>query len=102
MGSRRYAVLTTLEWSDRKPDGTSTETRVEAGELRSDIPAASVRPLLQSKAIEPYAATKHKPGWWEKRQREAADRAAAGRVAGAEPVDKAINVSDSATSRETR
>jgi hypothetical protein len=105
---KRYAVLTTLEWSDRKKDGTSVETRVEAGEVRSDIPSASVSALLATKAIEPYVRTKHRAGWWEKRQQAETDKraVAAGGVPSAEIVDegdnRTIKVADHGTSRETR
>lgn len=72
----KYAVLATLEWSQREEDGSLTTTRVEAGAVREDIPAESIDDLVASKAIEPYDRKEHaKDGWFKARYDAELDKA---------------------------
>lgn len=83
----KYAVLTTLEWTDRKKDGTLEVTKVAAGEVTDAIPTESLQALLDGKSIEPYDAKAHKGDWYQRRYNEELDAASvkAGGVARNEP-----------------
>lgn len=103
---KKYAVLATLEWSDRADDGTLTTTRVEAGDVREDLPTDSIQPLLEGKAIEPFDRAEHKPGWYQRRHVAELDKATvkAGGVPRAEMTDydRDITVGDTGSSEESR